>query len=251
MALLKKIEFSDDDKMIIAGDYIDRGPDSDKMLDFICEHSDDPRFIFLKGNHDMEFVGYVDLLMRIVSKDEDGSILEDKEYVKDIYKRAYTTYVRELGFSLFDYYGTIENLINEKHTTINQLKNWASTIKKLKYVHRDTINGKEYIMVHAGYVDRLDEHDFEGSYDSIEEFYIYSRDDAYFSGGVSHSTIIAGHTPTILKEELTYNDGQVYTFCDEETDCTFYDIDCGGVYGYPNSNFVTIRLEDEQLLYLK
>ena len=39
--------------------------------------------------------------------------------------------------------------------------------------------------------------------------------------------IIAVHTPTIVEEEFPYNDGKILRMHDEETDCVFYDVDCG------------------------
>ena len=69
--------------------------------------------------------------------------------------------------------------------------------------------------------------------------------------GQKEPSITAGHTPTILEEEFPYNDGEVYSFYDEEQNCKFYDIDCGVVYGHSKSNFAAIRLEDEKLFHLK
>lgn len=191
------------------------------------------------------------MIVQVVTGLGEETLWDSNEYAKNAYMLTYAKCVKELGFGLYDYYETIKDLIFNKGINLGQLNKWAKQIKKLDYVHKETIEGKYFIVVHAGYVDSLEGHDFEGSYDSIEEFYIYARDDAYISGGAFHSTVIAGHTPTILEEELTYNEGKVYTFYDEESDCTFYDIDCGGVYGHQKSNFAAIRLEDEKIIYQK
>jgi len=251
MAMFEKIHFSGDDKLIIAGDYVDRGPDSDKMLDFICENQDNPGFFFLKGNHDVEFAGYVDLIVQIVTDLGGEPMWDDNEYARTAYLLTFTKCIKELEFELFDYYETVKELIFKKNATLGLLKKWSDVIKSLGYVHKETIEGKEYVIVHAGYIEKLENHDFESSYDTLEEFYIYARDDAYIFGGSAHATIIAGHTPTILKEEFTYNDGKIYTFYDEDSDCRFFDIDCGGVYGHPKSNFAAIRLGDEECFYLR
>lgn len=248
--LLKKIEFTENDKLVIAGDYVDRGPDSDKMLEFICENQDKPNFVFLKGNHDVEFAGYVDLIVQIVADLGEEPLRDSNEYAKNAYMLAYVKCVKELDFNLFDYYETVKDLIFNKGVTLGQLKKWAKKIKKLSYTYKVTIEGKDYIIVHAGYLDTLEGHEFESTYSNLEEFYIYARDDAYINGGVPNTTIIAGHTPTILEEEFPYNDGEVYSFYDEELNCKFYDIDCGGVYENHKSKFAAIRLEDEKIFYL-
>ena len=56
MKILEKIQFSSDDTLIIAGDYMDRGSQSLEILDWILDVPDN--VILLKGNHDAEFVDY-------------------------------------------------------------------------------------------------------------------------------------------------------------------------------------------------
>ena len=51
--LLKTINFTEDDKMIICGDIIDKGPNSIKLLKYIKNKSN---MIFLLGNHEYEFL---------------------------------------------------------------------------------------------------------------------------------------------------------------------------------------------------
>jgi len=63
MEMLEIIRFSEDDQLIIAGDYIDRGKQSYEMLKWI--EKEPLNVTFLKGNHDVEFVYCIDL-MRIL-----------------------------------------------------------------------------------------------------------------------------------------------------------------------------------------
>ena len=58
--MLDKIGFSAGDRMILAGDYIDRGPDSYKMLKWI--ESPGENVILVRGNHDEEFRCYVEVM---------------------------------------------------------------------------------------------------------------------------------------------------------------------------------------------
>lgn len=43
---------NDDELYIFTGDYIDRGIENDKTINFLIEKSDETNFIFLEGNHD-------------------------------------------------------------------------------------------------------------------------------------------------------------------------------------------------------
>ncbi len=53
----------------------------------------------------------------------------------------------------------------------------------------------------------LEAADTEVTYHSLEDFYLYARDDAYIYGGIEHGMIIAGHTPTTAEQEFPFNDG--------------------------------------------
>ena len=64
--LLKTINFNENDKMIICGDIIDKGPNSIKLLKYIKNKSN---MIFLLGNHEYEFLKYYS---KVMSEVEDG-----------------------------------------------------------------------------------------------------------------------------------------------------------------------------------
>ncbi len=51
--LIAQLPMEADDVLLFVGDYIDRGPDSSKVLDFLMElRSSRPGTIFLRGNHE-------------------------------------------------------------------------------------------------------------------------------------------------------------------------------------------------------
>ena len=50
--LLQKINVSDVSEFVFLGDYIDRGPDSKNVIDFLIDFSKSNKCIFLKGNHE-------------------------------------------------------------------------------------------------------------------------------------------------------------------------------------------------------
>ena len=46
------IQFRPDDLIVLLGDYIDRGPDSKRVVDWILEQRSVLNFIALRGNHE-------------------------------------------------------------------------------------------------------------------------------------------------------------------------------------------------------
>lgn len=64
--MLGKIGFSSGDRLIFAGDYIDRGPDSYEMLRWIENPGEN--VVLVRGNHDEEFRCYVEVMGMIFQK---------------------------------------------------------------------------------------------------------------------------------------------------------------------------------------
>lgn len=248
LQMLKQIDFSNNDRLIIAGDYIDRGSQSYEMLKWI-EHKP-KNVILLRGNHDEEFAYCIDLMGIMFEKKK--LQIDNLEATEVIYELLKELAEKELSMGVFDYYGTIGVLIKEHNVTMEQLDVWNDIIREMPYIHKEAVNGKEVVIVHAGYVEDLETADIEDSFETIEDFYLNARDDAYMCGGIAGGTIIAGHTPTIFENELPYNNGDVYSFYDEELDCKFYDIDCGCAYRNKcnTAKLACIRLEDEKVFYV-
>lgn len=248
LTMLNKIGFTDHDTLVLAGDYVDRGHQSLEMLQWIETKPDN--VIFLCGNHDIEFACNVELLNQFA---KDGMNKDSNEETLLLYALFSQVALQEGGgTSIFDYYGTISELITVYGVTLNQLLTWTDCIWDMAYFHMLEMNNKQYVIVHAGYTETLDNANMEGHYESLDDFYVYARDDAYINGGIEHGVIIAGHTPTIMEEELPYNYGNVYMMYDEDLDCTFYDIDCGCAYRKQcaSAKLACIRLEDEAIFYI-
>lgn len=58
--LLAELKLTKKDHLIFVGDYIDRGPDSKGVIDFLIELSDSVKCTFLRGNHEELLLGYLD-----------------------------------------------------------------------------------------------------------------------------------------------------------------------------------------------
>lgn len=246
--MLEKIHFGDSDLLICAGDYIDRGTKNYEMMSWISNAPEN--VVFVRGNHDEEFLTNIRIMKYVCDEAElDENSIEDSI---TLYK-AVQKFAEQNNNNFFDYYGTIGKLINEELVPFALLCDWAKIVERMPYFYKTDINKRTCIVVHAGYIESLDNVDTEESYESIEDFYLYARDDAYMCGGVEHGMIIAGHTPTIKYEEFPYNDGNVYRMYDDSLDCVFYDIDCGCAMGcvQENAKLACIRLEDEKIYYVE
>lgn len=249
MKMLDKIEFSDTDQLLLAGDYIDRGRDSYKMLKWMEDCP--PNVQLIRGNHDEEFAAYVGLLLAFDQKAGLESDFTSNKDAKALYSTIQYCFKKEhLPGVYFDLYGTMGQLLSHCGATLDDLRRWAELVRKMPYYQEREIGGKTCIVVHGGYAGNLDE--IGDSFSSLEEFYLYAREESCELGGKRHGMIIAGHTPTVARWEFAYNKGNVFRYYDEGKDCVFYDIDCGCAYRRqdPDAKLACIRLEDEKIFYV-
>ena len=261
--MLKKLDFSDEDQLIIAGDYIDRGKQSFEMLEWVKNPPENVTLI--KGNHDEEFTYYIELLEIIeknLDKDQWGLDSETgsdddmdfvdrpNDYLRGIYDAC--LYIANSNGEYFDHYGTLEQLIFEHDVTFKQLKEWADALRDLPYFHELTVNGKDVIVVHAGYTTKEQISNMGFAATPIEKYYVYAREEAYMTGGKANAVIVAGHTPTIVREYPTFANGKIFKYHRMFDNCMFYDIDCGAVFRerFNISNMAALRLDDFEEFYL-
>ena len=129
--MLEKITLSANDRLILVGDYIDRGPDSLRMLRWLerCPENVTP----LRGNHDEEFACYVDLMRRVDAECGLKTAADSHEDVGALYDTTkYVFQKRGLQASLFfDLYGTLGKLLSEPSVTMETLIVWAEMIRKM------------------------------------------------------------------------------------------------------------------------
>ncbi len=249
LCMMDKIGFSDADRIILAGDYIDRGTQNYEMLKWI-EHC--PGNVHLiRGNHEEEFAAYVELMCQVDQKEHLNTDAASHEDTLALYETVkYLLRSKGVPPFYFDMYGTISSLLDLASVALGDLCRWTKYIYRMPYYGRWQIRGKNCIVVHAGYAENLV--DIGTEYSSLEQFYLYAREESYTLGGVQNAVIVAGHTPTIIKGEFTYNAGRVFSYYDQVRNCTFYDIDCGCAFRgrYADARLACLRLEDEKLFYV-
>lgn len=126
-ALIEKINLTKEDKLIILGDCIDRGPNSLGVVMKIHElKTSGYNIVTLKGNHE-------DMFLNVI---EDSPSLENLSANHDIHTLIYNGVYKTLE----DYY-----LANKstQSTVLNELQNY-------KLYHIEKLNGQKYLFVHAG-----------------------------------------------------------------------------------------------------
>ena len=190
-------------------------------------------------------------MIQLDKKEELGSDFTSNQDAILLYKCIkYFLKKSKLPVQYFDLYGTIGQLLVHSGVTLEELSKWAALICQMPYYYKQKIGDRDCIVVHAGYAETLEE--IHTLFFCLEEFYLHARREAYQLGGKRHGMVIAGHTPTIVEDEFTYNKGEVFRYYDKEKDCFFYDIDCGCVFRSWKSEarLACIRLEDECIFYV-
>lgn len=246
LKMLKRIHFSCNDKLFLLGDYIDRGTENLEMLQWLEKVSKtQDNIICLCGNHEIEYISYIEM-MKLITKEY---VQSEVEYTPEQTKGLYELTKLHCN-DTFDYYQTIHELIYDKGITYHELLKWSELLRKFDYYKEVIVGKKKYILVHAGYTDSITGIDMKDHFASIEEFYLYSREDAYEKGGRCDATVIAGHSPTMIEKSFTYNAGKVFQCSSLNGKKRFFCIDCGCSYNHNMSKLACIRLDDEKVFYV-
>lgn len=224
----------DEDQIFFLGDYIDRGMCSYDMIEWIKSHTE-KSFVYLRGNHEQEFIENVNILNSINSA---KSLIDICTEISNAYR-------------YFDMYGTIRNLIKIYHFDLEQLNEWKDLFSNMKYYARLHIkhNNQKFILVHAGYSKLYKEY----GYTSLHDYNLYARGECVYSAkDLKGYTIIAGHTPTIFESELVYKKGKVFTKYNRNNRCIYHNIDCGSVYRnkYTDAKLACYRIDDGEIYYV-
>lgn len=159
VALLGKIDADPTrDQLVFLGDYIDRGPSSYEVVDYLIQLSREmPNAVFLKGNHEEMFVQY------LAGKDRNLFLMNGGQATIDSYRKHKSQYYQE-------------HLVPEAHVRFfDSLRLYYQT--------------DAYIFVHAGLRDALP---LEAQ---LSEDLLWIRDEFIASDHDFGKRVIFGHTP--------------------------------------------------------
>lgn len=217
MELMQKINFSEEDRLYILGDILDRGPNPMKVLLDIMKKKN---VTYIIGNHDYLFLYFM-------RKKGLGIAGKQEMPVDDILD--YHKYLDDGGLTSVKEYMQLSK--EEKQKVCEFLEN--------AHVYDEvTMADKRYILVHAGIADFLEEKSLE-EYDFLD--FICERTDykkRYYQD--KNTYVITGHTPVMRIHEDSSS--KVYTGNGHIA------IDCGCVYG---AKLAAYCIDSGETIYVK
>ena len=160
MTLYERVGVTDEDLLIFLGDYIDRGSENVKALKWIMEEARKPNVVALKGNHEQMMF---DCIMH-----------------------------NDMNWLFNGGLKTLTETRVEVRSNPNFITDAITFIRERPLYYRMTIDGREYIFVHAG-VDAYEDH-APSIEDQDEMKLLWVREDFYnyYEG---EATYVVGHTP--------------------------------------------------------
>lgn len=179
--LMEKIKPDESDKFVFLGDYIDRGKNSKKVVDYLLEFKEKYECIFLRGNHE-------DMLLDYLSLDEKAKFGD--AYLYNGGKKTIISYAGKMV-------GTTElrNSIPAEHLQFFQ--------KTRDYYIED-----DYIFVHAGLVPG------KPIEKQQREDLLWIRDRFIYAPTNLEKIVVFGHTPNqeviIMKDKIGIDTGAGY-----------------------------------------
>ena len=187
--LLNQVKPTNKDLLIFHGDYLDRGPNNFKCMEFVIKMINYRNCIFLLGNHELLLLQHI---LYNINYDQTIKMSDVYNMPIDEFKQLFDTKI--MGFDHFENYfpnGGYKTLY--EIDTIEKLKvfqQYIYIIANLYTTFEMTINNQLYIFVHAGInpMKTMDEQLLEDFTWVREEFY-----NAY----AGTAKFIIGHTPTV------------------------------------------------------
>lgn len=178
--LLEKIEYNPtSDKLILLGDYIDRGTKSKQMVERVKALHEEWGVIVLRGNHDQMFL---------------DSMLQDNEEADalHLHNGGLQTIESYVGYGWFEHGFSFERYWEAKEFIRKGYKSHIEFMERLPYIHED----KEHIFVHAGI------NPFAGGLaEQTPDDFLWVRELFLFSPTCLEKKVVFGHTPTVRIHE--------------------------------------------------
>jgi serine/threonine protein phosphatase 1 len=217
MELLDLIQLKDTDTLYVLGDVVDRGPHPIKTLLKLMEM---PDVICLVGNHELMALDGLRFLNTQITTESVGAI--DAELLGNL-----------LDWQQNGSETTIEEF---KHLDQEMRRELLSFIMGFSLYEELTVNGQQYLLVHAGLGEYSPEKRIE---DYSLKNLVWDRAD-YDTQYFEDTIVITGHTPTQFIDGNP-NPGRIYKHLNHIA------IDCG--CGMPDGRLGAICLETGEEFY--
>lgn len=171
--ILQKINFSDSDILYVLGDAVDRGPEPVKVLLEMMEHSN---IIPLAGNHELMALPCFNFLTETITEETINNISND---ILDMFAAWHCNG----GKSTLDKFGELDN--ESRDMVIDYIMDFSA-------YEEVTVNGSEYILVHAGFENFSPKRPLDDY--TLHEL-VWERPD-YGKSYFPDKYVVSGHTPT-------------------------------------------------------
>ena len=242
MRLLSRKEIGLEDRVILIGDIIDRGPDSYKMLNWAMKNvSKTGRFQMICGNHEDNIIrdydrckrrlenGYCMVLTRYGFGFSNVQSLEDMDISALACDYDFVSYMEEAGY--------------ETVASVKPIVDWFKALPLYKRVRVKGRDGKEkrFVIAHGWYGENMSRDNIVWYRDVDTDFYRFAPD--YDNG---REILIHGHTPTPFCWDAL-NKKKSDVFFRERS----INIDCGCVFKKAGGKLAAIRLEDMKVIYIQ
>lgn len=217
--MLEKINFSEEDTLFILGDILDRGPNPVKIIfDVMQRHNAH----VLAGNHCVMALECLRFLMYEITEVQIGK-MENEMYEKLL------CWVHNGGDSTISEFSKLN--VSERNEILNY-------IEDLDLYAEITINGKNFILIHAGL----------GNFSEDKPMWQYELDELVWTRPdyevpyYNDKFVVSGHTPTMV---ITENPKPGYIFKMHN----HIAIDCGA--SFEQGRLGCLRLDDMVEYYVE
>lgn len=186
-ALLDEICFGERDLMYILGDVVDYG---DEAMELIADLSVRLNVYAIAGEHDFTAIRMLRGFDRMLKT----GATPDAEYIAEM-----TAWVQDGGQSTLEGFRALDE---------EQREGVLEYLEDLSLFEEVEVNGKKYVLVHAGIADYTDGDDLE---DFLPEDFFSApldREVALMEG----ATVAVGHAPT-ASGKIEYGEGSIFLDC--------------------------------------
>lgn len=185
--LMKKVSPEEDDTFIFLGDYIDRGPHSKEVVDYLLELRKTSKCIFLTGNHEQMLYDYLTPPREDSLYLRNGGASTIESYVKeDKTLNSFLLSTMSKKLSSDEYYKQLKVARSKRFQAfVRSLKSHADFFDNLAWYHEDD----DYIYVHAGVRAGIELEK------QNRDYLIWARGEFIYLDTGRSKKVIYGHTP--------------------------------------------------------
>ena len=212
--LWNKIDFSDNDKMYVLGDVLDKG---DKPMELLLQIMGTNNVRMINGNHELDFL-------------ENYKIAENNNRtLREI--ASYDNYIKNGGESTILQFVGYSKDIRKK--IVNYLRN-------NRYYAEIICNNRNFVLTHGGISDFSSEKKLKDYSPEQLTLHRYKNNESFFEKKI----LVCGHTPNISSDFKS--PAEIFISKDGQ----FYNIDCGCVFPEYGGRLAVLTLETLEVNYI-